>query len=154
MLKRLRSEHTHALTALFSVIRSDPSAESFHPHEFSSADAARITAYAGRDVYAGYFAGNGDLIAYGMLRGIDEGYQIPSLGIYVAPVARGQGVSRKVMNGLHEFARRDLGATRVMLKVYSDNLPALNLYKRIGYEFGDSRDRELVGYFSLNQASE
>jgi RimJ/RimL family protein N-acetyltransferase len=154
MLRRLQTEHTLALKELFSIIRSDPSAESFHPHGFSAADAARTAAYTGRDVYAGYFAENGELVAYGMLRGIDEGYQIPSLGIYVAPAARGKGVSSRVMNGLHELARRDLGASKIMLKVYSDNLPALNLYKRIGYKFGDGKNRELVGYFSFDRAAE
>lgn len=149
MLIKLRPEHADALKALFSVIRSDPSAQSFHPHGFTNEDAARIADYSGRDIYAGYFSERDDICAYGMLRGMDEGYEIPSLGIYVAPGARGTGIARLVMDGLHTFARRDLKAPKIMLKVYSDNLPALNLYQRIGYEFKRSTGREFIGYFSL-----
>ncbi len=154
MLIRLQPKHTDALKVLFWIVRNDPSARAFHPHGFSDGDAARIAEYSGHDIYAGYFAEDGEIIAYGMLRGIDEGYDIPSLGIYLPPAARGKGISSKVMHGLHEFARQELGASKIMLKVYADNLAALNLYKRIGYEFGASEGRELLGFYSFDEAED
>ncbi len=150
MLTRLRPQHLDALKALFSVVRADPSAKNFHPHGFSDDDARIIANYPGLDIYAAYFSPSEEIIAYGMLRGVDEGYDIPSLGIYLAPDARGRGVSRQVMDGLHLYARRDLGASKVRLKVYSDNLAALNLYKRVGYQFEVGDSQEMVGYFSLD----
>ena len=149
MLMRLRPEHTDALKSLFSVIRNDTSAAKFHPHDFWEEDAQRFANYTGQDIYAGYFSEANDMIAYGMLRGIDDGFRIPSLGIYVIPDARGRGVSREVMNGLHFMARTELGASKVRLKVYSDNLPALNLYQKMGYQFETGEGDELVGVISL-----
>lgn len=149
MLTRLQPEHSDALMSLFSVIRGDPSAVSFHPHDFKDDDARRVANYSGQDIYAGYIADDNNIVAYGMLRGVDEGFEIPSLGIYVIPQARGRGVSRAVMQGLHSMARLDLGASKVRLKVYSDNLPALKLYEKIGYQFETSESNELVGLISL-----
>ena len=151
MLIRLTSDHYVPLKSLFSVISNDPSAASFHPHSFDDESARAIANYNGADIYAGYFTADGSILAYGLLRGRDEGFEIPSLGIYVAPKARGRGVSREVMTSLHEMARNDLGASKVRLKVYSDNLPALKLYKGIGYKFENQKGRELVGYFSLHE---
>ncbi len=63
----------------------------FHPHPLTAVEAARPCAYDGRDLY--YAAVTGDaVVAYGLLRGWDEGYAVPSLGIAVHPAARGLGL--------------------------------------------------------------
>jgi putative acetyltransferase len=52
--------------------------------------------------------------------------------MYVAPVARGQGVGRAVLDALEKEARR-LGATRVVLETGVRQLAALALYRTAGF---------------------
>ena len=57
-----------------------------------------------------------------------------SLGIALAPSARGLGLSRPLMLALHERAQAE-GAPRIRLKVYPDNTAAVRLYEGLGYVF-------------------
>jgi ribosomal protein S18 acetylase RimI-like enzyme len=41
------------------------------------------------------------IVGYGMLRGWDEGYSVPSLGILVRAEACGQGIGKLLMEHLH-----------------------------------------------------
>ncbi len=59
----------------------------------------------------------GSIVAYGMLRGWDEGYETPSLGIAVHSEWQARGVGRRMMEHLHQVARVR-GAKRIRLKVY------------------------------------
>ena len=92
----------------------------------------------------------GRFVAYGMLRGWDAGYAIPSLGIYVAREARGRGVARAMMERLHALAR-ERGAAAVRLKVYPSNEPARRLYESLGYRFGAKEGEQLVGLLRLDE---
>jgi len=91
---------------------------------------------------------NNDVVGYGMLRGWDEGYAIPSLGIALDPSIRGRGYSRLLMNFLHETAKTR-GATRVRLKVDSQNRPGIELYRSLGYIFEPQSSAELIGFLDL-----
>jgi len=143
---------THALASLFTALDSAGDARFFHPHPLTPDEAARLCHRpTGADYYC--LATTGDPLApalgYGLLRGWDQGYAVPSLGIAVHPDARGQGLSRVMMNHLHaEAARR--GAPRVRLKVYPDNAPALGLYESLGYHFPDRNADQLVGTLELS----
>src|SRR4051812_39290224 len=136
-----------ALAALFEEIAADGSAASFHPHPFTPAQAASICERKGRDAYLALREG-GRFVAYGMLRGWDEGYDVPSLGIYVARPARGRGVGRVMMERLHAAAR-ERGAIAVRLKVYEDNVAARRLYESLGYVFGEREGDQCVGVLRL-----
>jgi ribosomal protein S18 acetylase RimI-like enzyme len=87
------------------------------------------------------------VIAYGLLRGWDEGYDTPSLGIAVSPRSQRNGIGRRLMEHLHDVARAR-GATRVRLKVYRENTPAVRLYEAFGYSFEAEGD-ELIGVRKL-----
>lgn len=120
----------------------------FHPHPMTQSEAVRVCAYCGDDLYAVAIS-RGQVLAYGMLRGWDQGYTVPSLGIIVAPEARGTGLASIFTHFLHHNARLK-GAEVVRLKVYPDNLRALALYRSIGYCFdGSMEDAQLVGFFDL-----
>jgi ribosomal protein S18 acetylase RimI-like enzyme len=54
-------------------------------------------------------------------------------GMYVAPRARGRGVGEALVHAVVEEARR-LGKSEVVLEVASDNLAAIALYERCGFE--------------------
>lgn len=135
------------LAAFFEALTRAGVAAAFHPHPFDAAAAAQRVRYAGKDLYCVAVV-VGRVLGYGMLRGWDEGYEIPSLGIAVHPDARAIGLGRALMLYLHAEARRR-GASKIRLKVYPDNQAAVALYRSLGYEFGATEQGQLVGYVSL-----
>jgi ribosomal protein S18 acetylase RimI-like enzyme len=144
--RRLTPGLEAGLAAFFSDLRAAGDDRFFHPHPFTAEEAARICGYAGRDLYFAAVAGR--VLGYGLLRGWDEGYEVPSLGVAVHPTARGTGLARAFMHYLHAAAavRR---APRVRLKVYHGNVAARRLYERLGYVFGGESNGQLVGVLSL-----
>jgi ribosomal protein S18 acetylase RimI-like enzyme len=114
----------------------------FHPHDLGPEGAAAIAGYTGRDVYL--VLGDERLVAYGMLRGWDEGYSVPSLGIAVRQDCYGRGYGRAMMVALHEAAR-DRGATKIRLRVHPENGRARSLYERLGYvDVGEERGERVM----------
>ena len=147
VIRRLVAGDREALATLFQGIAADPAARHFHPHPFTAPQAARIAGHQGRDVYLGLFEGDA-IVGYGMLRGWDEGYAVPSLGLYLHPAARGRRLAQSLMLALHREAARQ-GAERIRLKVYADNVAAIRLYRRLGYVFTDEEAGQRVGYLAL-----
>src|SRR5690242_21202213 len=88
------------------------------------------------------------VIGYGMLRGWDEGYAIPSLGIAIDPEVRGRGHSRVLMNFLRDVAKQR-GAERIRLKVDPQNQSAAELYRSLGYVLEPQPDGQLIGFLEL-----
>jgi [ribosomal protein S18]-alanine N-acetyltransferase len=144
--RRLSPALESGLAAFFADLTAAGDDRYFHPHPFTAAEAARLCLYAGPDLY--YAAVADRVLGYGLLRGWDEGYSVPSLGIAVHPAARGTGIAGAFMHFLHSAAaaRR---APKVRLKVYSGNTAAKRLYERLGYEFAGESRGQLVGYFTL-----
>lgn len=101
----------------------------FHPHAFCR-EALEPLAES-RDEYWLLVKGEA-VVGYGMLRGWEEGYAIPSLGIAVADSHRGQGHGERIMHFLHDLASKR-GATRVRLTVEVENHAARGLYRKLGY---------------------
>ncbi|MFN8515656.1 MAG: GNAT family N-acetyltransferase [Chloroflexia bacterium] len=106
-----------------------------------------LTNYAGADLYYVLIAGD-TILGYGMLRGWDAGYEVPSLGIAIHPQYRGSGLGKLLMQFLH-CAARWKGATQIRLKVYPDNPRAIKLYQQLGYAFGKMEHEQLVGIATL-----
>ena len=147
---RLQPAHANALAQLFETIACDEDAHFFHPHAFDARTAKRICSHTGHDLYFAIVVG-GRFEGYGMLRGFDEGFAIPSLGIYVARALRGRGAARVLMEHMHSVARQ-AGAPSIYLKVYPDNVAAVRLYESLGYVFEARLDSsgQRVGRFLLN----
>jgi ribosomal protein S18 acetylase RimI-like enzyme len=114
----------------------------FRPHPLTAEEARRLCSYAGRDVFA-LLLRSGRPVAYGMVRGWDEGYDIPSLGIAVRTDSQGQGYGRLMMSHLQTEAYKR-GAKRVRLRVHRDNVRARRLYESMGYEYQGEDRGELV----------
>ena len=55
------------------------------------------------------------------------------LGISVAPQAQGRGVGTALMRSLRVYADNWIGALRLELTVYTDNVAALALYSKFGF---------------------
>ena len=58
---------------------------------------------------------------------------VMTLGISVAPVAQGRGVGSALMAAMCDYADRWLGSLRIELTVYTDNEPAIALYRKFGF---------------------
>lgn len=146
-LRRVGKEHERGLARFFEAMVAEGADRWFHPHPFTADHASFLAGYQGRDLY--YVATQGDtVLAYGMLRGWEEGYEVPSLGIAVLARARASGLARTFMQFLHSAARLN-GAPRVRLKVYPENTAARRLYESLGYRFEPSADHQLLGFFDF-----
>jgi FkbM family methyltransferase len=148
-IEPLSPERAPALAALFSDLRAAGDDRFFHPHELTADEAQRLCTRSGADYYCVAIGFNGNAVGYGLLRGWEQGYDVPSLGIAVHPAARGRGLARALMSHLHaEAARR--GSPRVRLKVYPQNTAAVRLYESLGYHFADRSGEQWVGMLELS----
>ena len=147
-LRPLKPDDGAALGRFFVAIAPDE--QFFHPHPLTQEAAGTLCAQCRetRDEYVVAEA-DGEIVAYGMLRGWDEGYEIPSLGIAVHPGARGTGVGRAMMLHLHDLAA-GRNAPSVRLKVSTDNREAVDLYRSLGYVLEPLGDDELLGLLNLS----
>jgi ribosomal protein S18 acetylase RimI-like enzyme len=148
-IRRLEARWAEALADFFAAI--EPEEHFFHPHPLTPETAAQLAHYTGDDLY--YVAVDGGIVlGYGLLRGWDEGFDVPSLGIAVRREARGTGLATCLMQFLHVAAQRK-GATSVRLAVEPDNTGARRLYERLGYVFEETSDGRAVGRLALGSTS-
>lgn len=135
------------LAEFFRDLKKGGDDKHFHPHPLTDEEAKRRCQYSGKDLY--YVLTESDkILGYAMLRGWDEGYEVPSLGIVLHPSVRATGLGKLLIHFLHAAARRK-GASKVRLKVYPDNTTAVALYKKFGYTFHAEQDGQLVGFIDL-----
>lgn len=138
-----------ALSEFFDHLVQNGDDRYFHPHPFTLEESTRLAniKHSGFDLY--YVAIQRDeVLAYGMLRGWDAGFEIPSLGIAVHKHARGFGVSKAMMEVMH-CAASWRGAKSIRLKVHTDNKIAQSLYEKIGYKFIGEEGNEFVALYTF-----
>lgn len=146
-IRRIDKHLESALADFFSVIKEAGDDKHFHPHPFDRTTASMISNYSGKDLYYAVVEGN-HIMGYGMLRGWDAGYEIPSLGIFIHPEMRRTHLGKLLMDFLHAAARRH-GARKICLKVYPHNTAAIDMYKTLGYTFQEEVSGQLVGILNL-----
>ena len=133
-----------ALISLFQQIKDNGDDVFFHPHPFTVEHANKIANYNGKDLY--YIMSDGEIIiGYAMLRGWDEGYDIPGLAIFISPPFRGSGFGKHFMTFLHMAAKRR-GAKKIRLKVDKHNSIAFELYNQMGYTFESEKKNQWIGF--------
>lgn len=135
------------LAQFFNALVANKDDLYFYPHPLTYEMAKKIARYEGDDLYFLQIKDN-EIAGYAMLRGWDEGYAIPSLGIAMHPNFRNQGLGREFMRFLHNQAKAK-GASKVRLKVYSNNAGAQQLYESLGYSFSDEENGQRIGYYEL-----
>jgi [ribosomal protein S18]-alanine N-acetyltransferase len=145
--RRISPALSDALADFFAQIKSNGDDQNFHPHPFNREQAQAISHYNGQDLYYALLTDD-TVIGYGMLRGWDEGFETPSLGIAVALKWRGIGIGNALMSLLH-LAARFRGAKRIRLKVYKNNSAAIALYRSLGYEFPSDDGDQWIGFLNL-----
>lgn len=150
-LVRLAPRWLVGLKQFFQDLEENGDEVFFAPHPTDENSINRIANYSGRDLYCLLVEGE-KVLGYGMLRGWDEGYQIPSLGVAIHPSARGEKLGKMLVNFLHILAFRR-GASKVRLRVHTNNGKAISLYKSLGYVFEEDTNQVdyLVGFKSLGR---
>ncbi len=148
----LAAANVDSLLALLQALDSAGAAEWFKPHPFTREHLQGLCERARKDLYF-VLTDRGRALGYGLLRGWDEGYDVPSLGIAIHPAHSGIGLGAALMEFLHVAARLQ-GSARVRLRVKSDNARAIGLYRRLGYRFEEQPQRAedglyLVGFKEL-----
>ncbi len=116
----------------------------FHPHEMDYNSILSILSNKKNDKYK-IVIHEDRVIGYGILRGWDEGFEIPSLGIMVDKDFRGIGLSKTIMKFLESNAKI-MGAKKIRIVVHKDNQVAYNLYKSLNYEFETYNKNQLISF--------
>jgi ribosomal-protein-alanine N-acetyltransferase len=145
-----RPEHLPVFLSFLSSVDTPEERRFFSPHPFDGETAARICNYTGPDAYY-LMLRNGEVVGYGLLRGWEEGFAIPSLGICIAPAYRSHKLGKLLMGFLHAEARRR-GCQKVRLKVRKENARARAMYCAMGYEFAFEENGFLIGILTLREA--
>jgi ribosomal protein S18 acetylase RimI-like enzyme len=148
----LSANDTEPLAALFEALATDAeTVRFFHPHPLTPAYAVelcrRVATCRDRYFVARY---RSHLIGYGMLRGWDEGFAVPSFGACVYPDVRGVGLGQALL--AHAVQQSiALGAPRLRLTVYKANERGIHVYRKFGFVFTEKNEHELVGLLDLTQ---
>lgn len=146
-IRELSREFLPALEKFLTALKESGEDAFFHPHPIDCEHLQTIITNRKNDAYCLLMSGD-EVVAYGLLRGWDAGFEIPSLGIAVHPDYQGSGLGRMFMGFLHAAARLR-GAEKVRLKVYPHNEKAIRLYEHLGYEFGSVENEQRVGLYNL-----
>ncbi len=132
VFRRVTPHDAPALAACFE--RNDVPELTRHFSPFPlTAEQAYVLARSDRlDAYFGAFGSDGVVVGFSMLRGRDEGYEVPSLGIFVDRAEQGAGIGAWLLD--ETLAAADsAGAPAVRLSVYADNQGAQRLYRSRGF---------------------
>ena len=144
-IKHLSYEHIDGLISLYECNKKE--FDKFTPHPFTREEITRVIDSSVLDLYYVVMF-NETVIGYGMLRGMDEGYSVPSLGIGVDKAVYGTGVSTTLMNSLESTSRLS-GYKKMRLRVFKDNLRAYNFYTKLGYKYEPYDDESVLGFKEL-----
>lgn len=134
-----------ALARFFTALDAVGDDVLFHPHAGDEATLRALSRDVGADLHYLLVQGR-DVLAYGLLRGWNAGYTIPSLGIAVHPSSRARGLGRLMMDYLEAMARHR-GSPAVRLRVNKHNVRARDIYMLRGYRMtpDEADERLLVG---------
>ena len=142
-----------ALAVFFEALAADAEAAAFfRPHPLTAEEARSLCRKAGT-IRDGYFVAEyaGRIAGYSMLRGWDEGYEVPSWGGAVHPSLRDAGIGKRLL--LHAVSESiSRGAPKMRLTVYKTNARGVHVYGKIGFRFSEKDERSLVGVLPLEPA--
>lgn len=141
--------------ALHTLLRSQTPeyAHFFRPFDFNQASICHMLLNREQDVFMGMFW-QGRLVGFFMLRGWDEGYEVPAYGALIDEAHSGYGLatlSLRIAKAISKLSR----APRIMLKVHQANTRAKSLFERAGFiQTGVDPDRGIfIFHFDFDEPS-
>lgn len=123
--------HTQALIALFERNAVPAIEDTFDPFPLTAEQARAIASRTGSNLYYALLI-DGKMAAFSMLRGFDEGYEVPSFGIFVDRHHQMEGLGRRLTCWTIEQAW-SLDCPAIRLSVYAHNEAAKRLYDSLGF---------------------
>lgn len=121
----------------------------FIPFTFEIETISGILSKAIKDQFYGIYLDN-SLAGFYMLRGFDDGFEIPSYGVWIAKEFSAKGISKLTLHHAITFCKTN-NIKKLMLKVHPDNLIAKKIYENFGftYEGIDKRIGHLIYFKSI-----
>ena len=120
-VRPLRVEDAQALSSML-LAQSPEYTRYFNAFSFAADHIAKMLAERGQDIYMGLLWQD-ELAGMFMLRGWNEGYDVPALGTFIAEKYRGYGLMHLTVETMKVIGRLR-GASRVIYKSHPDNAPA------------------------------
>jgi ribosomal protein S18 acetylase RimI-like enzyme len=130
-LKNIQPEDLETLSDFFAGNNVPGITDSFTPFPLTPETAEWIACQPHRDRFYLAFDGNTP-VGFSMLRGWDEGYSIPSFGIFIDHRQHGHGFGRELL-ALTVGEAKNLGCEKVRLSVYASNPAACRIYRDLGF---------------------
>lgn len=145
---KLSPVHFEYLIRFFEAINKAEYIKDFSPHIFNKENAKNVCNYDGRDLYYSILLNGIEIVGYGILRGWDEGYEVPSIGLCILKKYQRVGLGQMLLKFL-ETVSRIKGSSKVMLKVKKSNEIAKRLYEGHSYIFREYNEEYLIGHKRL-----
>lgn len=119
------------LSAFFEENNVQAILDTFSPFTLTEETARWIACQSHQDRY--YLGLNQDeMIGFSMLRGWDEGFSVPSFGIFIDHRCHGKGYGKELLD-LTIDAARELGCSQIRLSVFASNPAARKIYRSRGF---------------------
>lgn len=151
-VRRLTINDNKQLIDFFNLVIEEKLDQYFHPHKFTEEAAISILDKISNDWYFGVFICSTNfskMIGYGMLRGWDEGYEIPSFGICILNNYQNMGIGKIIIDYAKLICRINK-CSKIRLKVYPKNGRSLQIYRKNGFIFsGETQNDQLIGFLEL-----
>lgn len=148
-IKELKTIDALNLSALILSAPKDYT-KYFTPFSFEEDSIKKLINNAIKDKYFGIFVDE-FLVGFYMLRGFDEGFEIPSYGVWISEKFSGMGLSKVTLEHAITFCKMH-NIKKVMLKVHPENIVAKNIYEKFGFkqEGIDQKNSNLIFYKRLD----
>ncbi len=131
-VRNLSAEDEPALVRFFEENNLPEVTQRFRAFPLDANSAARICRAPGRDRYFGIFLEH-EMVALGLLRGWEEGHEVPSFGLLVGLRFRARRLGKRL--ALHALSLAgELGSKRVRITVDQENASLLELAHRMGFQ--------------------
>ena len=130
MFRPLRAEDASALS---KWLRAQPPtyARFFRPFGYDEGSIAKTLASQGPDVFMGLFWRE-EIVGFFMLRGWNEGYEVPAFGILIDEQYRGYGLEMAALDTAKVICRLR-NVSRLMIKMHPDNISAKGVARKTGF---------------------
>lgn len=129
-IKRLNFNQSSELANLLQS-EDEKYSQYFIPFSFDSKTLSEIISKAVNDQFYGIYIEN-VIAGFYMLRGFDEGYSIPSYGVWISKKYSDKGLSTFTLQHAISFCKLN-SIKKIMLKVHPDNAAAKHIYEKYGF---------------------
>lgn len=147
-IRALGAADAPELSAMLRAQRAEY-ARFFHPFGFDERAVESVLAKSERDVYSAIYL-EGQLVVFFMLRGWDDGFDVPAFGVLVDEKHRGSGLEMLSLDVAKTICRLR-GARRIMLKMHPENISTKAVARKIGFVFTreDGDTGNLIYHYDL-----